>query len=1114
MLDGMSKVSEMVAVAKQQGSPAIAITDHGAMHGVVDFSRAAKKAGIKPLIGMEAYLTLYGKSHKSKTAADKSSYHLLLLAKNDIGYQNLMQIATISQLEGFYYKPRIDHAVLEQYGDGLIVTSGCLGSEIPSLILQSKEEDARNMVEWYLQRFKDDFYFELQDHNQPDFGKVNSQLIAWGKEFGIPLVATNDAHYAKKEQAVPHDVMLCIQTGSTVDKVDRMRFNDDSYYIKSAEEMSALFPEEAIANTIAIANKCTFSLKTGGEFHLPVYSSGLVSNMELLERAVRAGLKERYAERPPLILEEKWKTLSKDVLDERIKYEMSIIEKMGFEAYFLIVYDILKFARENGIWYNVRGSAAGSLVAYCLKITDVEPITNELYFERFLNPDRVSMPDIDMDFADDQRHLVVEYTVNKYGEDKVAQIVTFGTMAVKASFKDCARAMKLPLPIATKFTEAIPLKAESLDDAYNKSETLRDMCADKDVKAVFEMAKQLEGRVRNSSTHAAGIVISDKPLVKYAPLGRITGTPITESLSHTVQYEMGNLEEIGLIKMDYLGLKTISLMRKVCELIKKRHGIDFNLLNIPIHDKSIYQLLSSGNTGGCFQVEGDGMANLLVKMKPEKYEHVMAAISLFRPGPMQYVDAYIDFMHGVKSPTYKLEAVRPALEETYSIIVYQEQVMAIARALSGYTMGEADTIRKAIGKKNAEALLAHKEKFVSGGVERGHPQNAMEQIWSDIEYFARYSFPKAHGADYAKLTCQTAFLKANYPLEFISCFLTKETADTKDFAKAFSDCKKQGIKFLPLDINESEHPFTVEGDAIRIGFCAVKGMTVPEFVGRPYKTMNDVVKNSGLKSKKEFEILGWAGAFDQLESRAKVVNGIDSIIAYKKNEKKNAGMASMFEDEGVYFADASMTDQEIAEKELEAFGFYINGNPFYDKLSSFEITHTVQELEESKPAKAVIAGVIKTFKPWNTKTGKEMAFVNVEDKTGTVDLVVFPEQFVKHKDLLVVGAMITCTGKVDCTKQRPQIIVDHISKESYKLAKQVKEEEMQQEPTRFITVYIEDTTAQNLESFVSKMKKLSAIHKGDYALRLFYNRNIIDFPKIRFSNAVMPIIFETMGREL
>ncbi|MGD2058573.1 MAG: DNA polymerase III subunit alpha, partial [Anaerolineales bacterium] len=744
LLDGLSKVDKLVERAKSMDMPAVALTDHGAMFGSISFYRAAKKAGIKPIIGIESYMAARGMTDRDPQF-DSRSFHLLLLAENDTGYRNLLEIASASQLEGFYYRPRIDHEFLAAHSEGLICTTGCLSGEVPRALQAGQEKKAVELLDWYYEVFGPDrFFFELQQHDIPELENINKQLVDLAKRYDGRFVATNDVHYVDPDDAELQDILLCIQTGSLQADPDRMMMTDSSYYMRSPQEMQQLFGHipGALENTLWIAERCDVDLEFKG-YHLPQFEVPDGHTPETYLRMLcEQGLRERYG-----------RYTDDEVVRERLDYELKIIHEMGFDTYFLIVWDLCRYAQEHNIWYNARGSAAGSIVAYSLEITTVDPIKHGLIFERFLNPGRVSMPDIDLDFQDDRRSELLEYTADKYGRDKVAQIITFGTLGARAAIRDVGRVKDIPLPEVdrvAKLVPNIPGKPVSISDALEDVPRFRELYEQTSyLRDLIDTANQLEGVVRNAGTHAAGVIITDKPIVEYIPLHRPTGSSQDDNpIGAVTQFEMHILDSLGLLKVDFLGLSTLTVMARACEMIAERHGVELDINSIPIDDADTFELLGRGDVLGVFQVEGVGMRRYLMEMKPRELANVIAMVALYRPGPMDFIPTYIRRMHGLEQPSYRHPTLAGIFEETYGIPVYQEQIMFAAMEMAGYSASEADGLRKAISKKNASALAKHKQKFIQGAVGNQIEKATAEAVFEDWENFARYGFNKAHAADY------------------------------------------------------------------------------------------------------------------------------------------------------------------------------------------------------------------------------------------------------------------------------------------------------------------------------------------------------------------------------
>src|SRR5918996_192338 len=824
LLDGFSNIKKLVKRVKELEMPAVAITDHGTMFGVIDLYKAAKDAGEKPIIGVEAYMAARGMTDRDPKL-DRSSYHLLLLAENETGYKNLLKISSAAQLDGFYYYPRIDRDFLAAHSEGIICTSGCMSAEIPRLILDEKPEEAIRRMNWYYDVFGPDrFFVELQQHNIKEITDLNRKLVEMGARYSAKYVATNDVHYINQEDWRLQDILLAIQTNTLLTDTDRMRMTDDSYYLRTPQEMSQLFAEvpAALSNTLLIAERCNVDLSFKG-YHLPDFPvpEGFTAET-YLRYLCEEGARKRYGDHA-----------SSPQIRERIDYEFGIIHKMGFDTYFLIVWDLCRHARENGIWYNARGSAAGSIVAYVLEITIVDPLHHNLLFERFLNPGRISMPDIDLDFRDDRRAEMLEYCTRKYGSDKVAQIITFGTMGTKAALRDVARVNDIPLPEVDRVAKLVPFvsgRQTTMQDAMAVREFKEIYDSQPHLRELIDTATKMEGTVRNAGTHAAGVVISDKPILEYLPLHRPTSNSEDTPIKTVTQFEMGILDKLGMLKVDFLGLITLSVMAKACDMIEKRHGIKFDLDNIPLADPESFALMGSGHTAGIFQVEGTGMTRYIVQMKPKTLDNIIAMVALYRPGPMAFIPDYIARMHGEADVEYRHTALQPIFQDTYGIPVYQEQLMRAAVELAGYTPSESDELRKAISKKKKEDIEKHRKKFVQGAVRHGMEKNIAEAIYSDWEEFARYGFNKSHAADYGVISVQTAYLKAHYPAEYMAALLSANAGETAKVAWYVAEARSMGVPVLPPEINSSSWDFAIE-DAeaegkpnIRFGLGAIKNV--------------------------------------------------------------------------------------------------------------------------------------------------------------------------------------------------------------------------------------------------------------------------------------------------
>ena len=1084
LLDGLGRTQQLAAEAARLGQPALALTDHGALHGVVEFARSCKKAGIKPLVGVETYLTLHGRPMSGRDPEkDKLRHHLLLLAQNMTGYKNLLKICSDAQLDGYYYRPRIDADYLAAHADGLICTTGCMAAEVPRLLAgfegqPPQEQKALERLQWYLDVFgRDRFYVELQEHSIPELTRINKTLFDWAKRHELGLVVTNDVHYVTAAEAKAHDTLLCVQTSSLVKQSNRMRMSDGSYYLKSLDELREVFrpladlPDSAFTNTLKIAEMCAVNLEDSS-FHLPDLPPGAVPEGHTYETFLRQltdeGLKERYGDRAddPAVQAQK-------------EHELKIIHQMGFDVYYLIVWDLCQYARRRNIWWNVRGSGAGSIVAYATGITLIDPLKHNLIFERFLNPGRISMPDFDLDYPDDQREEMIRYTIDRYGDDRVAQIVSFGRMKARAAIRDVGRAMDIPLAevdVIAKQISAIPGKPATIADAldsehefYAPELKLQYDTVDY-VHELIDSARSLEGVARHSSVHAAAVIITDKPLTDLVPVMRPQGSVITKSVT---QFEFPICESIGLLKVDFLGLSTLTIMRKAADLINQRHGLEFNLQNIPMDNpeafknlpgfpppEKAFELLAKGDVTGVFQVEGSGMRRVLTDMKPTRFEHIVAAISLFRPGPMEYIPTYIKRMHGDEQVEYKHPSLEKILGDTYGIIVYQEQIIQIASQLAGYAPGDADQIRKAVGKKIKEKIEEHRAKFIKGAVNNGIDKAVAEAIYGDIEFFARYGFNKAHAADYALVTCQTAYLKAHFPIEYMTALLTVERNNTDKIGMLVAECRAMGLEVLPPDINRSELEFIIEDrpdqpPAIRFGLGAVKNvgegpieaLLAGRADGGDFTDLDDFCSRVDLRQvgRRALECLIKVGALPvSFAPRHILLAIIDRMMNLSSSTHKAAdtGQLSMF---GLESFEAPRSGSilypppdapPIPQKELlawekELVGTYISEHPLQKHLAAIKASNAtlLGELDESLSGHVVtVVGLINSVRPHLTKKGDAMAFVEIEDIQTTREVVVFPRVYAAHRAMLIPGTLIRVQGKVDAQNGGgPKILADSIS---------------------------------------------------------------------------------------
>ena len=1047
LLDGSSKIKELVSRAKELGMDSLAITDHGVMYGVIDFYRAAKAAGINPVLGCEIYVAPGSRFDREAGNAKESRYHhLVLLAENDIGYANLVKIVSRGFTEGFYYKPRVDYDVLEEYHEGIIALSACLAGSIPSFLRRGLYDEAKQEA-YRLQGIfgENNFFLELQDHGIPDQKTVNQGLLRLHQETGIDLVATNDVHYIYDSDAEAHDILLCIQTGKKVSDTDRMRYEGGQYYLKSAGEMEALFPyaKEAIENTHKIAERCHVEIEFG-DYKLPHFDVPEGETSEsYLRKLCKEGLYKRYPKEQA------------EQLEERLNYELDTISTMGFVDYFLIVWDFIKYAKDHGIPVGPgRGSAAGSLVAYSLNITDlIDPIKYNLLFERFLNPERVTMPDIDIDFCYERRQEVIDYVTRKYGADHVVQIVTFGTMSARMVIRDVGRVLDLPYAYVDSVAKAIPMELGiTIAIAMKMNPELRAMYeTDDSAKKLIDMAMRLEGLPRHTSVHAAGVVISPKPVDEFVPLSRASDGNIT------TQYTMVTLEELGLLKMDFLGLRTLTVIQNAIHGAFDVHDIDYN-------DKEVFDMISSGHTEGVFQLESAGMKNFMKELKPHSMEDIIAGISLYRPGPMDFIPKYIEGKNNQDNIQYDCKELEPILAPTYGCIVYQEQVMQIVRDLAGYSYGRSDQVRRAMSKKKADVMEKEKNYFIYGneeiGVEgcikRGIPEEVAIKIFDDMTDFAKYAFNKSHAAAYAVVSYQTAYLKCHYPVDFMAALMTSFMEHTGKITEYIMNCRKMGIEILPPDINEGEYRFTPYEGNIRYGLAAIKGVGRPVIdeivaereLGGRYRSLKDFCMRLSGKSvnKRTVESFIKSGALDSLPgTRKQKMYSYISIMDGVNQEKKGtlSGQMSLFDfasPEEQKELEVKMPDvgeyekEEILGFEKEVLGVYISGHPLEEYVATLEknITRTTADFEvvdgETEPKvkdqeRAVIGGMITGRTVKATRTNNMMAFLTVEDLYGTVEVIVFPRDYEKYRTLLEEDAKVFIQGRVTVEEDKPAKLI-------------------------------------------------------------------------------------------
>jgi DNA polymerase-3 subunit alpha len=1043
LLDGLAKIDDLVNRAKELGMDSLALTDHGVMYGAVEFFIKAREAGIKPIIGCEMYVAPNGIENKNNTKLDKTRYHLTLLAKDNQGYKNLMELVTIAHLEGFYYKPRIDMKILKDHSKGLIGMSGCAQGEISQNIINGNYEEAKKKALEYEEIFgKGDFYLEIQDHpNFEDQKKSNNGMQKIFKETGIPLVATGDIHYAKPEDKETQDILLCIQTNRKVQEKDRMNLMDFNLSMRPTQEIEKSFQEtpQAISNTQEIAAKCNVEIKLG-ETQLPFFEVPKeFTDTTYLRHLTKKGLKERYP---------KEEDITKEHLD-RMEYELSIIEKMGFPSYFLIVQDFTNWAKEQGIIVGPgRGSAAGSFVSYLIGITNIDPIKYDLLFERFLNPERISMPDVDMDFADDRRDEVLEYVRRKYGYDHVAQIITFGTMAARAAIRDAGRALGYAYDYCDKTAKLIPMFSTIEQTLENVPEFKTFYNSEKEAKKLIDSAKKLEGVARHASMHACGVVITKEPVTFYSPLQKITGKEDGVVTQYASSTKSSYVEKIGLLKMDFLGLKNLTIIQDTLNIIKKTKGIDIDIEEIPLEDSATYQLLQEAKTTGVFQLESSGMKRYLKQLKPNNLEDVIAMVALYRPGPMDWIPDFIDRKHGRKKIEYIHPKLEEILEKTYGVAVYQEQVMQIAQSLAGFSLGGADMLRKAMGKKIPELIKKEKIKFIEGSVEKGVSKTVAEKIFSFIEPFAGYGFNRSHAACYALIGYQTAYLKAHYPSEFMASLMTADQGNSDRIAIEVEECKLMGIDVLAPNINESFEEFTVietdNKENIRFGLNAIKnvGYSVAKEISKErqanghYKNLVDFLERVTGKdlNKKSIEALAKVGALDDLGERNQIIENIDIILGFSKSvqKMKSSNQGSLFG--GMEMETSSLTLSEIkpASKkqklhwEKELLGLYVSDHPISDYREYFaHMSTSINSLDKNTIGRHIkIGGVITKVQKIVTKRKQNMAFVTIEDLSGSLEILVFPHALENTGSVWKEENIILASGKISDKDGSFKLLVD------------------------------------------------------------------------------------------
>lgn len=1044
LLDGLCRIEPLVSRASELGMDSLAITDHGVMHGAIDFYKASASAGIKPIIGCEMYVAR--EDHRGRDASEKNPYHLTVLARNNQGYRNLLKLVTTAHLDGFYYKPRVDRGLLERHHEGLMVLSGCPSGEVPGLLAQGRIDDAAAAAAWHREVFGD-YYLELMEHGGVDeLPAINAGLMRLHSDTGIPVVATNDAHYVRKEEARLQDVLVCIHTNTNVNDPKRLKMEEDSYYLRSSEEMSALYPEvpEAIANTRAIADRCDVTLDFD-QLRLPRFAVPDGSGAhDYLTRICTEGLGRRIPH-------------AGDAETRRLAYELEVIREIGLADYFLVVWDIMRFTRESGIYCAVRGSAAGSLVLYCLGITDVNPLHYDIVFERFLNMERRELPDIDMDFQDDRRTEVINYIVDRYGREHVAQIITFGTLGAKASIRDVGRALAMPYAEVDRIARLVPSRLNmTLDKAIEESDELREVYgADETMRTLVDTARELEGTTRHSSTHAAGIVISDDPLSEHVPLQRPTkgddqSTPVT-------QYAMDPVADLGLLKFDILGLSNLSILANALELIAETHGVRLKPSEIPLDDGPAFELLSRGDTVGVFQMEGSGMTRSIKDLKPSSLGDVAAMIALYRPGPMEHIDTFIGAKYGRIAVTYPHPSLEDILRETYGVIVYQDQVFHIAQAFAGYTMGEADILRKAMGKKVPEIMAEERGKFMSGALGNGHTETEAEQVFSLVEPFAGYGFPKAHAVSYALISYWTAYLKANYPAEFMVCLLNAYSDNTDKVSVTVDECRRMKIAVLGPSVNRSGVECTIEtrddgSRSIRFGLSSIKnvGTGAAELLVESrgegaFESAERMCREADLSgmNTKTLESLVKAGALDDFGPRGGLLESVSRILKLAQSEAslKESNQGSMFDLFGesipvplshIEIPEIDTPDAERRAWEIELLGVDLsaNGSPqaALPDAGSDGIVSRAQIGPDMDGRKIVLVGQVASVTERLTRNGRPYIIAELQLQQGEIDVFVWENVLSQTRELWAEGALVTMAGEVRVRGDRTNVSCESASR--------------------------------------------------------------------------------------
>jgi len=1075
LLDGMCQISQLVSRARELGMDTLAITDHGVMYGAIEFYQTAREAGIKPILGCEAYVAQ--DSRFGRSPGDKNNYHLILLAKNKTGYQNLIQLITKAHLEGFYYKPKVDKELLEQYHEGLIALTSCIGGEIPQLILGGRLEEAKQTALWYKQTFGD-FYLEIERHPIPELEQINKALISMSSELDIPLVATNDVHYINREDASAHDLLLCIGTNSSVNDDKRLKMAGEFFYLKSPQEMAELYRDipQALENAGHIAEMCNLELEFG-RLHLPeIELPGEKTADQFLADLCYQNLPQYYPEPAPEI-------------KQRLDYELEVIKQTEFANYFLVTWDIISFAKERNILFGVRGSAAASIVLHCLGITEVDPVEHKLVFERFLNLERKEMPDIDLDFQDDRRDEVLAYVSQKYGQDHVAQIITFGTLGARAAIRDVGRALGMTYSDVDRVARLIPYSPTmTLTRALEENSELESIYhQDSIIRNLVDSARRVEGISRHASTHAAGVVISREPLDRHVPLQ--LGSKVNGQESVMTQFSMGDIARIGLLKMDFLGLANLTILGKAREIIYQNGGVEVDLHNIPMDDAETFNLLSSGETTGVFQLEGAGMRRYIKELKPTIFSDIAAMVALYRPGPMEHIPTFIKAKHGLEPIRYPHPALASILEETYGVIVYQDQVLFIVQTVGGYSLGQADIFRKAMGKKIPEVMKKEKRNFVAGARKNGYSAEVANDVFALIEPFAGYAFNKAHSVSYALIAYETAYLKANYPAEYMTAFLVIHAGQLEKVASAVAECRRLGIIILPPDINRSQVTFSIEKDsgapAIRFGLAAIKnvgpGAVAPIVAerdkGGSFKSIEDFCRRCDLRgvNKRVIESLIKAGALDSLGNRGTLLNNINRILSLAQREQhlRETGQATMFDLWGekapvpmpsldLEAAEVPVREMLVWEKELT--GVYLSEHPFSSVAGSLGLATTLcGQIDADLTGQTItVVGMTASVRYLFTRDRNPFASVILEDLSGQVEVMVcmvWPRIYADTTELWQEGNILEVSGKIKLREDRVQLSCDVVHQYQPVAQPVVQKEEAPPLPPVEKPVVIEKATA-------------------------------------------------------